>query len=298
MATLSNDELAALYASAHQGDSHARVRLARHLLSKGDSLPEDERNTALQWIQDAAEKNDLEALRSIGEFHEYGLYGLKPDPALAVECYTRAAEGGDIPSMTNIGILHANGWGIPKNPELGAKWMKQAAEAGHVTAMYQLGLMYIHGDGVLPNTDLSLRWLNRAAESGSSEAAFTLAEAYLHGQIVPQDLALAMEWYLKSAEAGFPEAYFSLGNIHAHGIGVPEDADRAANLYYEGAKCAMRARWKSEAKKAINLLNELKKNHPLARKLENEFSLHRRRKNKGFLFALKRLFSGFFHPAA
>ena len=70
----------------------------------------------------------------------------------------------------NIGLMFANGDGVPRNPALAAKWFEKAANQGHADAQFRLGGLYLTGE--LGEKDLlqAKVWLQRAAESGHPRA--------------------------------------------------------------------------------------------------------------------------------
>ena len=59
------------------------------------------------------------------------------------------AEGGDAQAQADLGVMYANGRGVPKDYTEARKWYRKAADQGHAEAQYKLGLMYAAaGQGV------------------------------------------------------------------------------------------------------------------------------------------------------
>jgi len=52
------------------------------------------------------------------------------------------------------------------------------AEQGSAEAQYNLGLMYANGDGVPQNDEEAVRWYRLAAEQGDANAQFNLGGMY------------------------------------------------------------------------------------------------------------------------
>lgn len=73
--------------------------------------------------------------------------------------------------------------------------LMNAAEAGYTEAQYAVGLMYAEGDGVPEDDQKAVRWLGSAAEAGHPEAQFILGAMYILGEGVPQDYVQAHRWF-------------------------------------------------------------------------------------------------------
>jgi len=57
----------------------------------------------------------------------------------------KKAEGGHAGQQCNLGVMYANGTGVPKDEEEAVKWFRKAAEQGDAYAQVCLGLMYAKG---------------------------------------------------------------------------------------------------------------------------------------------------------
>ena len=70
-------------------------------------------------------------------------------------------------------ILFANGGrvGPQSDPAKAAKWYRLAAEQGFARAQHNLGLMYANGTGVPQDDVLAYAWLNLAVEQGNELAS-------------------------------------------------------------------------------------------------------------------------------
>lgn len=81
-------------------------------------------------IERHADAGDAAALGVLGQACYYGL-GCARDRARAVGLMTRAAEGGDLPSMVQLGRIYEYGSSdVPADAALAARWFLSAAEAG------------------------------------------------------------------------------------------------------------------------------------------------------------------------
>ena len=76
----------------------------------------------------------------------------------------------------NIGLMFANGDGVPKNETMAAKWFLKAAEEGLPEAQYNIGEMYLTGTGVEKNPGLGMQWIQKAAANGYKPASEALSK--------------------------------------------------------------------------------------------------------------------------
>ena len=103
------------------------------------------------------------------------------------------------------------------------KWFRKSAEQEYDMAQFFLGVMYAEGQGVPQNLAEAVKWYRRAAEQGNALAQFVLGAMYGEGRDVPQNDAEAVKWYRKAAEQGDDRAQNNLGDVYANGLGVPQD---------------------------------------------------------------------------
>jgi TPR repeat protein len=77
-----------------------------------------------------------------------GLYESQGRYTKALEWYEKAAGTGNTVAMTNIGVLYANGRGVPRDYAAARKWYAKAAAAGHAKAMGNLSGHRAKGRGM------------------------------------------------------------------------------------------------------------------------------------------------------
>lgn len=78
------------------------------------------------------------------------------------------------------------------------------AEQGYRLAQYTLGLMYAQGQGVPQDYNEAVKWFGRAAVQGVPQAQFELGMLYTRGLGVPQDYVLAHAWINLAAASADP----------------------------------------------------------------------------------------------
>ena len=153
-----------------------------------------------------------------------------------IEDLFQAAELGNVAAQCNLGLMYAQGEGLPCDYAEAEKWLRNAAEQDDPRAQYNLGVLYLNGNGALKNDSLAVEWLKKSAEQGHVEAQKSLGSIYLRGNSVAKDEAEAAKWWRKAAEQGDPEAMFDLGVAYEYGNGVDQNYKAAANWYSKAAK--------------------------------------------------------------
>src|SRR5919112_2963975 len=107
------------------------------------------------------------------------------------------------------------------------KLFRQLAEKGHQWAQRRVGLMYAEGKGVPQDYQEAVKWYGLAAAQGNVPAQYSLGLAYEKGQGVPQDYHQAVKWYRLAAAQGNELAQIHLGVMYTKGRGVRPDFVRA-----------------------------------------------------------------------
>jgi len=109
------------------------------------------------------------------------------------------------------------------------------AEQGHAAAQYSVGLLYANGQGV-PKDDVQARqWYEKSATQGRADAQVNLGILYDYGRGVPQDFKKAVYWYRLSAHQGNDLAQRQLGLLYERGDGIQQDYVQAYMWYSLGA---------------------------------------------------------------
>jgi hypothetical protein len=120
----------------------------------------------------------------------------------------------------------------------GIKLFRQLAAQGHQWAQRRLGLIYAEGIGVPQDYQEAVRWYRLAAAQGYVPAQYSLGLAYEKGQGVPQDYQEAVKWYRLAAAQGNQFAQVNLGVMYTNGTGVRQDFVRA-HMWFTLAAAAL-----------------------------------------------------------
>ena len=188
------------------------------------------------------------------------------------------ATQGEAWAQFNLGIMYANGRGVPENDAEAVKWFRKAADQGYVKAQYHLGIMYANGRGVPENDAEAVKWYRKAADGvsyrrlssrisrssqGYVKAQYNLGLMYDNGRGVSKNDAEAVKWYKKAAEQGYADAQSDLGFMYVYGDGVPESHIKAY-VWWSMAK----ANGSEKAKGNIEILKPMMKKEQIAKAQE------------------------------
>ena len=94
----------------------------------------------------------------------------KGDYATALRLSRSLANQGSAVAQWILGIMYANGQGVPQDYAAAASWYRKAAEQGQAGAQNNLGKMYATGQGVPQDYVLAHMWWNLAADQGDAVA--------------------------------------------------------------------------------------------------------------------------------
>ena len=156
----------------------------------------------------------------------------------SIEALQTRANAGDAYAQNNIGVMYANGQGVPQDDVEAAVWYRQAAEQGHAMAQNNIGVLYTSGQGVPQDDVEAVAWYRQAAEQGHAAAQYNLGVTYYNGDRVPQDDVEAYLWANLAAtyaDAEDRDRYAEFRDDAAERL-TPEqrtDAQRRAREFFE-----------------------------------------------------------------
>jgi TPR repeat protein len=124
------------------------------------------------------------------------------DYATALREWHPLAKQGQAVAQYHLGLLYANGQGVPKDDAQARQWYEKAALQGHANAQANLGSLYDYGRGGPQDFKMAVRWYLRAANQGNDLAQRKLGLLYERGDGVPKDYVQAYMWYTLGAANG------------------------------------------------------------------------------------------------
>lgn len=171
---------ASALACARQGAEQG-VAADQHLLSQ--LLAAVDKETALQWLRQAALSGSAHAELDLGAAYERGVMGddavplLDPDATLAVAWYERAAAQDLVDAWVRLAKLYASGRGLPRDPDAASGWWRKAAVAGDYLAQLRFADALATGDGVPKDTVEAVQWYGKVASLTTAAGAPYAVEA-------------------------------------------------------------------------------------------------------------------------
>jgi len=124
------------------------------------------------------------------------------DYATALREWQPLAKQGHAVAQYNLGLLYANGQGVPKDDAQARQWYVKAAVQDHAEAQVNLGILLDYGRGGPQDFKMAVRWYLRAANQGNDIAQRKLGLLYERGDGVQQDFIQAYMWYKLGAASG------------------------------------------------------------------------------------------------
>ncbi|MDO9418535.1 caspase family protein [Pararhizobium sp.] len=185
--------------------------------------------------QKAADGGNMYALTNLGWFSVYGTDG-PVDVPKGLSMFEQASIAGNSYAQASLGYLYREGYGGTRQDYNEAvKWYQLSANQGYANAMATMGWFYREGLGVTKDLNLSLEWYRKGAEAGDSNAMSSLGWAYQNGLGTAQDYIEAKVWYEKAAAAGDYYSMAVIGWLYDVGNGVAQDYVQARTWYEKAA---------------------------------------------------------------
>lgn len=124
------------------------------------------------------------------------------DYQTAIAEWQPLADGGDAEAQFGMGLLYANGFGVPLDDNEALKWYHLAAAQEHANAQCNIAVMHANGWGVPQSDAEAFKWYSLAADQGVIEAQNAVAKMHFGGFGAEQSNVLAHKWYNIAAELG------------------------------------------------------------------------------------------------
>ncbi len=146
------------------------------------------------------------------------------------------AEGGEAIAQFSLGKLLEKGGGeIKRDYQQAAGWYRKSAAQGFAAAQNNLGLMFAEGRGVPLDTGRAAQLWLAAGHNDYPIAQYNLARAYFRGDGVPKDRSRAELWFRRASDLGLANAQYALGQIKRLGLTAAADEGEALSWYQMAA---------------------------------------------------------------
>jgi TPR repeat protein len=143
----------------------AALALALGVVLSGDAAVQQAAARLAQALGFGGAVNDADAAYAAYQSGDYATARRRLRPL---------AERGDARSQLILGLMYADGRGVPQDYTEAARWYRLAADHGYAQAQYNLGLAYAKGEGVAQDNVAAHMWFNLAA------ARFAASDARNH----------------------------------------------------------------------------------------------------------------------
>jgi TPR repeat protein len=137
----------------------------------------------------------LFGVAAAGPFEDGQAAYQRGDYAAAMSYWRPLAEEGHANAQGNLGVMYANGQGVPQDYAQALIWTRKAANQGYAVAQNNLGVMYRDGQGVALDYAQAAIWFRKAADQGDAVAQNNLGGIYYEGQGELQDFVRAHMWF-------------------------------------------------------------------------------------------------------
>lgn len=124
------------------------------------------------------------------------------DYQTAIAEWQPLADAGNPDSQFSLGLLYANGMGVPFDNDQALKWYRLAADQNHAAAQCNIAVMHANGWGVPQSDEEAFKWYSLAAEQGVTAAQISVAKMYSGGFGAEIDNVLAHKWFSIASELG------------------------------------------------------------------------------------------------
>lgn len=146
--------------AAEQGNSSALLNLGVAYY-KGDGV-EKNMKRAMEYFSKVSPKDQPVVATYLGDIYlnnkEYA------DPIKAFEQYATAAKAGDVASYDVLARMYQNGLGTTTDIDTAIDFYKYAAARNYAPAQYNLGVIYANGDGIPRDKFRAYAWFSLAAD--------------------------------------------------------------------------------------------------------------------------------------
>ncbi len=127
------------------------------------------------------------------------------DYALGIKLFRQLAANGHQWAQRRLGLIYAEGKGVPQDYQEAVKWYRLAAAQGNQFAQINLGVMHANGTGVRQDFVRAHMWFSLAAAALSGDAGdkATKNRDGIAAKMTAEQIATAQEMARRCQESGF-----------------------------------------------------------------------------------------------
>lgn len=189
-----------------------------------------ESNTAIKYLQSAAEEDHAASLDLLGMLYATGQL-LEKDPKRAAELFKKAAVLGETKAKFHLAMALREGFGVRKNLEESFAWLRVAAKEKSPEAMFALAEAYDQGLGTEINSEVAERFFSQAALKGEKQAILRMVK--VTSADPHPNPKLCLHWLFKGAEAEIHECLLAVGKYWLES--TPANPEKGLEILEKGA---------------------------------------------------------------
>lgn len=150
-----------------------------------------------QQLHEGALVDDMRCQNALGVFYKKGI-GIEQDYDKAFYWYTKSANKGFLPAITNLANCYYRGIGTKIDYEKAVRLLQTAFDSGYIPSYSGLAMCYMNGNGVKMNKAKAISLLKDASKENDKISHRILGECYQNGIGVSVDIPVAIQYYTKA----------------------------------------------------------------------------------------------------
>ena len=194
---------------AAEGNHPQGLRLYSSVLLSRPATGDDSTERGIQMLERAADGGSIRAMWQLGERLIDGK-GVAANPTKGEAFLRKAVDAGNSFAMQKLGERLINGKRLTANPAEGEALLRRSVDAGNSIAMRELGGRLIDGNGLTANPTEGESFLQRAIDAGDSIAMRQLGGRLIDGNGLAANPTEGESLLQRAADAGSSEAMNAL----------------------------------------------------------------------------------------
>ncbi len=204
--------------------------LLAKLRAAPDKIDPARLNSLQNELAEAAQLDVISAMMILGEQLR------KKNPAESFRWFSKAADAGHAPALTQVGLMYSNGAGVDKDLAKAVDSFQKAGEKGDAVGKTCLAECYLYGRGTAKNEKRAIELLQEAIAGNDPRAMNLLGTCYHQGLGTTKNFEEALRLFTQAKDLHFYDALGNLGVLYMNGDGVREDAPKAVELFEQGSR--------------------------------------------------------------
>jgi TPR repeat protein len=191
--------------------------------------------TEIELFEKAAEKGKSEAYIQLGFLYDEPKNG-QHDTTKAFECYSKAADMGNVTGIGLVGRAFEYGYGAPKDLYAAESWYGRGDAENHPTCQFRLAFLALKGVSERPDAHKAVGYLKKSFKNGFHESAFYLGKWYADIEEI-RSPAESVYWFMQGCTKNEPKCMIEMAKHYESGTYVRESPEKALELYERLCDC-------------------------------------------------------------